>query len=349
MLACSDSWSSGYLAGMRIAITGASGFVGSSLTRTLAASDHSIRCLDRVRNPGLDDLDLEWSTVDVLDRDQVRGALDGIELVYHLAAVISVTGDPSGIVRRVNVDGVRNVAEASLEAGVGRFVHCSSVHAFDLEAVDHLTEDGPKATDPNRPAYDLSKAAGEAELHKVITHGLNAVIVNPTGIFGPRDHSQSRINTMLLAMFAGRLPALVKGGFDWVDVRDVVSGIIAAGEKGRTGENYLLSGTHQTLRQLSEIAERVSGTPRPKVELPMWMARMVTPLANVVSRRTKDPLWFTTESLHALRFDPTVSSAKAAAELGYQSRSTEQSVSDIYEWAIEAGHVDGRGEGHNLR
>ncbi len=185
------------------------------------------------------------------------------------------------------------------------------------------------------------------ELHKVIALGLNAVIVNPTGICGPQDHSQSRINTMLLAMFTGRLPALVDGGFDWVDVRDVVSGMIAAGENGRTGENYLLSGHHQTLRQLSEIAERVSGTARPKVNLPMWMARTVTPLANVVSRRTKDPLWFTTESLHALRFDPTVSSAKAAAELGYQPRSTEQSLSDIYRWAVEAGLVDRQVGKHN--
>ncbi len=334
---------------MRIAITGASGFVGSSLTRSLVAAGHGVRCLDRVRHPGLDDLDVEWSTVDILDRDQIAPALEGVELVYHLAAVISVTGDPTGIVRRVNVDGVRNVAQAALEAGVGRFVHCSSVHAFDLEAADHVTEEKPKATNPNLPAYDLSKAAGEVELHKVIARGLDAVIVNPTGIFGPGDHSLSRINTMLLAMFTGRLPALVKGGFDWVDVRDVVAGMIAAGEEGRTGENYLLSGHHQTLRQLSEIAERVSGTPRPKVELPMWMARWVTPLANVVSRRTKDPLWFTTESLHALRFDATVSSAKAAAELGYQARSTEESLSDIHEWAIEAGLVDRKVEGRNPR
>lgn len=338
-----------YLGVLLAAITGASGFVGNALTRSVVAAGHTVRCLDRVRNLGLDDLNLEWRTVDVLDRDQLATALQGVDVVYHLAAVISVTGDATGIVRRVNVDGVRNVAEASLEAGVGRFVHCSSVHAFDLEAVDHLTEEGPKATNPNRPAYDLSKAAGEVELQKVIARGLNAVIVNPTGIFGPQNHTQSRINAMLLAMFAGRLPALVKGGFDWVDLRDVVDGLIAAGEKGRTGENYLLSGHHQTLRQLSEIAERVSGTPRPKVELPMWMARIASPLANTVSRRTNDPLWFTTESLHALRFGATVSSAKAAAELDYQPRSTEESVADIYEWVTEAGLVDPQAGKHNPR
>lgn len=334
-----------YRAGVLVAITGASGFVGGVLTRSVLTAGHEVRCLDLSPNPALGDLDLDWRTVDVLDPDTLVGPLHGVEVVYHLAAVISVTGDKTGIVRRVNVDGVRNVAEASLNAGVRRLVHCSSVHAFDLEVVDHLTEDGPRVTDPKRPAYDLSKAAGETELRSVISRGLDAVIVNPTGIFGPHDHSQSRINALLLALFAGRLPALVKGGFDWVDVRDVVAGLVAAGEKGRTGENYLLSGHHRTLGQLSEIAERVSGTPRPKLELPMWMARLTAPFANVVGRRTNDPLLFTTESLHALRFGATVSSARAVTELAYQPRSTEQTVTDLYRWAIETGLVHRRTRG----
>lgn len=324
-----------------VAITGASGFVGGVLTRSVLTAGHEVRCLDLSPNPASGDRDLDWRAVDVLDPDTLVGPLQGVEVVYHLAAVISVTGDKTGIVRRVNVDGVRNVAEASLNAGVRRLVHCSSVHAFDLEVVDHLAEDGPRVTDPKRPAYDLSKAAGETELRSVISRGLDAVIVNPTGIFGPHDHSQSRINALLLAMFTGRIPAIVRGGFDWVDVRDVAAGLIAAGEKGRTGENYLLSGHHQTLRQLSEIAERVSGTPRPKLELPMWMARLTAPFATMSSRRTNDPLSFTTESLRALRFGSTVSCAKATAELGYQPRSTEQSVADLYAWAIETGLVDG--------
>lgn len=323
-----------------VAITGASGFVGGVLTRSVLTAGHEVRCLDLTSNPAMGDLDLDWATVDVLDPSTLVKPLRGVEIVYHLAAVISVTGDKTGIVRRVNVDGVRNVAEASLKAGVRKFVHCSSVHAFDLRTVDHLTEDGPKVTDPKRPAYDLSKAAGETELRQVISRGLDAVIVNPTGIFGPQDHTRSRINALLLALFEGRLPALVRGGFDWVDVRDVVAGLVAASERDRTGENYLLSGHHQTLGQLSEIAQRVSGTPRPKVELPMWVARLTAPFANIVGRRTNDPLLFTTESLHALRFGSTVSCAKATTELGYRPRSTEQSVTDLFTWAIETGLVD---------
>jgi dihydroflavonol-4-reductase len=162
-------------------------------------------------------------------------------------------------------------------------------------------------------------------------------VVNPTGVFGPDDEAQSRINTMLLAMFRGRLPALLDGGFDWVDVRDVVSGMVAAEAKGRTGENYLLAGHHLTLRELSEVAESVSGVPSPKVVLPMWLARMGSPVSNVVSRRTNNPLWYTSESLHALRFDPTVSRTKAGNELAYRPRPAEETVRDIYQWAVRQG------------
>ncbi len=322
---------------MLTAITGASGFVGSVLTRRLAAEGRQIRCLDLVRNRVLEGLDVDWMSIDVLDRASLDEGLRGVGVVYHLAAVISVTGDPTGRVRQVNVEGVRNVAEAALGAGVRRFVHCSSVHAYDLEAVDHLSEDSPRATNPALPAYDRSKAAGETALRESIGRGLDAVVVNPTGVFGPDDAAQSRINTMLLAMFQGRLPALLDGGFDWVDVRDVASGLIAAETKGRTGENYLLPGHHLSLRELSEVAHAVSGVPRPKIVLPMWIARVGSPVSNAVSRRTGNPLWYTSESLHALRFDPTVSRAKAEEELGYRPRPTDQTVRDIHRWAIRQG------------
>ena len=322
---------------MLTVVTGASGFLGGALARTLLAEGRQVRCVDLQRSPGLDGLDVEWMPVDVLNRPSLDVAFRGAGMVYHLAAVISVTGDPTGRVWATNVDGVRNVAEAALSAGVRRFVHCSSVHAYDLEAVDRVTEDSPRATAAGLPVYDRSKAAGEAALQQVIDRGLDAVIVNPTGVVGPYDFAQSRMNRVFLAMFQRRLPALIAGGFDWVDVRDVASSMVAAESEGRNGENYLLPGHHLSLRELGVVAEQVTGVPKPAVTVPMWFARMWSPLADVVSRRSGNPLWYTSESLHALRFNPAVSGAKAEARLGHRPRPIDETVKDIHRWVVDQG------------
>lgn len=322
---------------MLTVVTGASGFLGSALVRTLLAEGRQVRCVDLQRGPGLENLDVDWISADVLDRSSLDAAFRGAGIIYHLAAVISVAGDPTGRVWATNVAGVRNTAEAALSASVERLVHCSSVHAYDLEAVEQVTEDSPRATAPALPVYDRSKAAGEAALQEVIDRGLDAVILNPTGVIGPYDFAQSRMNSVFMAMFQRRLPALIDGGFDWVDVRDVTSSMVAAESKARRGENYLLPGHHLSLRELGVVAERVTGLPKPTFTVPMWFARMWSPLADVAGRRSGNPLWYTSESLHALRFNPAVSGAKAEAELGHRPRPIDETVADIHQWAVDRG------------
>ena len=314
-------------------VTGASGFLGGVLVRELLADEHRVRAVDLAPGPGLEALDVEFVAADVLDRQSLDSALEGASTVYHLAAVISVTGDPTGRVWTTNVDGVRNTALAALGAGVGRFVHCSSIHAYDTGAVKLVTEESPHATSPHLPVYDRSKAAGEAALREVISQGLDAVICNPTAIIGPQDFAHSRMNAVLLTMFRRRLPALIEGGFDWVDVRDVGSSMIAAGLHGRTGENYLLPGHHLTVRGLADVVQRVTGVRKPAVTVPMWFARLWSPVADVAARRVDNPLWYTSESLRALRCDPVVSGAKAGRELGHHPRPIDETIADMYGWA----------------
>lgn len=323
---------------MLTVVTGASGFLGGALVRALLAEERQVRAVDLRRGPGLAGLDVEWMPADVLDISSLEASFQGAEIVFHLAAVISVTGDPTGQVWAVNVDGPRNVAEAALHAGVHRLVHCSSVHAYDLEAGEHrVTETSPRATAAGLPVYDRSKAAGEAALRQMIDGGLDAVIVNPTGVIGPYDFAPSRMGSVFLALFRRRLPALIDGGFDWVDVRDVASSMLAAETQGRRGENYLLPGHHLSLPELAAVAEQVSGVPKPTFSVPMRFARLWSPLADMVSRRSANPLWYTTESLHALRFDPAVSGAKAQAELGHRPRPFDDTVRDIHHWFTDQG------------
>ena len=209
---------------MLCVVTGAGGHVGSNLVPALLAEGRSVRVADLHEPTGLVRLGAEFVPCDVRDRAAVSSALADAETVFHLAAVISVVGSMGDLVRSVNVDGVRIVAEEAHRAGVRRFVHCSSVHAFDLfGARGHVVNEGTRrAVDPRLPAYDRSKAAGEAQLQRVVAAGLDAVIVNPTGVVGPRDEQPSRMGHFFRALAAHRLPATVAGAFDWVDVRDVV-------------------------------------------------------------------------------------------------------------------------------
>ncbi|MEA1903925.1 MAG: NAD-dependent epimerase/dehydratase family protein [Actinomycetota bacterium] len=325
---------------MTAVVTGASGFLGGAVVRHLLESGQEVRAVDIRKGPTLDGLDVDYVHGDVLDPSTLEASFSGADVVYHLVGLISITGDPHGKVRRLNVEGVRNVARAALHSGASRMVHCSSVHAYDLAAAgDGVTEHSPRSTAPGLPPYDRSKAAGEAALREVVDEGLDAVIVNPTGIIGPYDHEPSRMGHVLLALFEGRLPALLDAGFDWVDSRDVARGLAAAAQDGRHGQNYLLPGHHRTIPELARITENVSGTPAPKRMVPLGLAKTLAPLGDLIVRRTGSPLWYTRESLHALINSPEVAGEKASSQLGYEPRPIEETIEDIYEWFASNGQL----------
>lgn len=319
-------------AGGSTVVTGGSGYVGVNLVAHLVASGARVRVVDRARHPLLAGCDVEWVAADVRDAAAMRSALAGADVVYHLAAVISVAGAMGGLVADVNVRGLASVAAAARQAGVRRLVYCGSVHAFDTDAPGPITETSPKATRETLPAYDRSKAVAEEALRREIGQGLDAVLVNPTGIIGPCDPGPSRTGGMIRAMQRGSLPALVAGGFDWVDVRDVVRGLVAACERGRTGENYLLAGHRCSVQQLAEVVADVGGASPARVTLPLWFARVWSPGAGALAARWPSPLLYTPDTLHALAAFPDVDDTKARTELGHAPRPIEETVGDLLDW-----------------
>jgi len=306
--------------------------LGANVVRALIAAGETVRAVDVRRGAVLEGLDAEFVQGDVLDPATLVTAFAGAEFVLHLAARISIAGDPDGSVWQVNVDGVRHVAEAALVAGVRRLVHCSSVHAFDAAAIrGPVRESGLLATDPRLPAYDRSKAAGEGELRRIVDRGLDAVILNPTGMIGPVDPEPSRMGRVLLAMFRGRMPVTVGGAFDWLDVRDVAGALIAATDQGRTGENYLLGGHRATVTELGRLSAEVSGRKPPRLVAPLAPVKLAAMAAvRVAGPRRAGRLLLTPESLHALETDPVVDHSKAAAELGYRPRPLRETLNDLH-------------------
>ena len=323
---------------MLVAVTGAGGHLGGTLVRRLLDSGDRVRAIDLGPSPALEGLDVEFVEGDVTDPQRMREALADVDGVYHLAAVISVVGDPTGLVERVNAQGPAVVADAALDAGVARFVHCSSVHAYDLSQVEGtLDEDGPRSIAASIPAYDRSKWSGELEVYRRVEKGLDAVVVNPSGVIGPNDYSGSRMGEVFRAVRDERLPAIVDGGFDWVDVRDVAEGLRSAFNGGATGENYLLSGARYDIVALTSLAAAEAGVAPPTRVLPRWAAKAWGPVGTWIARRNENALSMTSESMHALFNGPEISSAKASTDLGYTARPIEETIADSYAWFDENG------------
>ena len=326
---------------MLAVVTGGAGHLGTDLVASLRDGGHDVRVVD-LREPATAlALGATWVRADVRDATAMRATFDGAAVVYHLAGVISVVGGLGGLVESVNVGGSRTVAEAALAAGVGRLVHCSSVHAFDLAASVGRTVDESTARCAGRrdAVYDRSKAAGEAEVRRVIERGLDAVVVNPTGVIGPRDEAPSRMGSVMLALWRRRMPALVGGGFDWVDVRDVTSAMLAAARRGRTGESYLLPGHAAAVPELAELARRCSHVDVARRVAPLWAVGLTAPAATLLARRTGNPLLPTREALRALRSFPRVDGSKAARELGHHPRPLSETITDLHEYFVATGRL----------
>ena len=239
-----------------VAVTGAAGHIGANLVRSLLAQGRRVRALVREHTAGIDGLPVELLRCDVTDVEACRRGLAGAQIVYHLAARISVGWDPPGPVEAVNFGGTRNVVEACLACGVQRLVHFSSIHAFSADPLDGVIDESrPLAQNqPRTLIYDRSKAEAERLVAAAVARGLDAVIVNPSSVIGPYDFMPSAMGEALIDLVHGRFPALVGGaGFDWVDVRDVVASALVAECRGREGQHYLLSGHWLSFVELARL------------------------------------------------------------------------------------------------
>lgn len=324
---------------MTALVTGASGHVGGVLVRTLLQRGRSVRALVHRSSAALDGLEGELELIegDVLDRECMDRACAGVGTVFHLAAVISIVGDPDGQVAAVNVRGPRNVAEAALAAGVRRMVHVSSVHAFDINSPAEQIDEQSARVAASAPAYDRSKDAGEEQVREVMARGLDAVILNPGGVLGPYDFMPSRMGTFLLQLAGRSLPGLVQGGFNWVDVRDLVASIVIAEERGRRAENYLVTGPWCSMSEVAAQAAAITGVPAPGFTVPLWLAALAAPGMTLWAKLIGSEPLYTREALHAVAACRNVSWQKAAAQLGHSPRPLHSTLLDAYRW------FDGRG------
>ena len=322
---------------MTVLVTGASGHVGANLVRELIKEKRIVRALIRKDRRGVEGLEVETVEGNILDYPSLLQAVTGSEVVFHLAASISIVGDKSGQVRLTNVEGTRNVVQACLETGVRRLVHFSSIHAYSPFPLDQTVDVNSQPADKRSPIYDQTKAESNKIVLAAVKEGLDAVIIAPTGILGPNDFKLSRMGAVLIKLYKQKLFGLVDGGYNWVDVRDVVRGALFAEKNAKSGSQYILSGEWCSIPKLAEHVQEMFGVQAPRFVAPMWLGKLAAPFAEFYSIIAKKEPHFTPEALVTLQSHCLICRKKAEEELGYRSRPLKQSIEETIQWYEKMG------------
>ncbi len=295
-----------------------------------------MRCFVRCEgDPALAGLPVEQFAGDLLDPDAVTRGVAGCDRVYHLAAYVSLRPGDKQQIFDVNVLGTKHVLDASEQAGVARVVCCSSFGAVGRNPTGGPSDESFSVNPfDTHLDYELSKAISELEVHRAVAHGLDAVIVNPSGVVGPHDYKPSALGKTIIDFARRRIPAYVRGAFEFVAVRDVVRGHLLAMEKGQTGHRYILSGEHHTLDEILLELERITGARRPRLRIP---PRVMLPIAHVSSAFMASffptaPPRFTPGTIKILNGGKRADISKARSELGFAPTSVFAAFQEQYDW-----------------
>ena len=321
-------------------VTGACGHLGNTIVRQLIQKGEHVRGLRLPsESPDLfEGLDFPLIAGDVRDADSLEPLFEGVEkdqpvVVIHTAGIICITRQTPKNAYQVNVEGTKNLIDQCLSHHVQKLVYVSSVHAIpekeDWQVIREINHFDPQAV---VGGYAKTKAEATQAVLDAVKRGLNAVVVHPSGIIGPCDYGHNHLMEMIRSYLSGKLPACVRGGYDFVDVRDVAKGCILAAEKGKTGECYILSNRHYDIPEVMRMLKSLCGKRRVPPALPMGFAKMAAPFMEWHAKAQKRTPLFTGYSLHTLRSNDKFSHEKASRDLGYSPRDLYQTLKDTVAW-----------------
>ncbi len=323
-------------------ITGATGFVGSLVARVLADCGADLRLLVRPSSPtgNIDVLKAERVIGDLREPASLKKAMSGCDCVFHVAADYRLwTRDPQSMYR-ANVDGTRAIIDAARAAGVGRVVCTSSVATMGFIPDGLANEDSPVSLTDMIGHYKRSKFMAEQVALEAGRAGNDVVVVNPTTPVGEQDIKPTPTGRIVLDFLRRKFPAYVDTGLNLVDATECARGHVAALEKGRPGERYILGGENLTLKQILGRLSAITGLPAPSIRLPYAVAFAAgacdTLFTGVLrGREPRVPL----DAVRIGRKKMFVSSAKAERELGYKVVPVDAALRRAVEWFHTHGYV----------
>jgi dihydroflavonol-4-reductase len=331
--------------GWQVLVTGSTGFIGSQLCQALIAGGHQVRAFHRANSPtkGLEGLPVEHAIGDITLPETLIKALQGVEVVFHTAAKVGTRR--AGTHQKVTIDGTHNLLQAAAQAGVRRVIHTSSVAALgvpeEIKAASKprllLNENHTWNLPPTNWRYGYAKYRAELEVQRAVARGLDVVIVNPAVVIGAGDINQISGN-VIIQIARGRLPITIGGGLNVVHIQDVVDGHLAALERGRTAERYILGGENlphtEFLRQIAQIA----GTRAPSLSLPGRLVRSLSLPVSLVDRLLNLPV--SGEALRRAGYYFYYDTRKAHQELNLPSpRPVHQAIETALQWYRDQGMV----------
>lgn len=319
-------------------VTGGTGFVGNNVVKALDAKGENIIVLARSEEKAkkvFKESSAKFFYGDVRKKSDLEQLFDNKSeceyIVIHTASVVYLGGKRKRHKEMfdININGVKNVLEVCKEHNA-RLVYVSSVHAITEQPkrglITEIENFVPKTVVGK---YAKSKAAASALVMDAIKNdGLDAVLVHPSGITGPNDYSNTHLAQMVEDYYNGRIPAAVKGGYDFVDVRDVADGIVAAAKKGKKGNCYLLTNKYYSVREMLGILYDLGAGKKIKLTMPMFLARFSLPILSLHAKLSKKRPLYSSYSLYTLRSNSNFSHEKAAKELDFKPRSLKESLDD---------------------
>jgi dihydroflavonol-4-reductase len=320
-----------------ILVTGATGFLGYHVAKRLNERGIRPRVLERrdSKVEVLDRLDVVRSAGHLEDEAAVQSACNGVDTVLHLAFKVSVGGGPAEVenMQRVNVLGTRALLRIASAAGVQRAVVTGSALAIGVNRLPAPLDESASWSEYGlQLPYAVMRREVELEAIALATPRFAVLTVCPSFTFGPDDPSGAPANTLLAKLMAGKVPAKLAVGFGCLDVRDFANGIVLAGERGRSGERYLLSGENITTDRLVEEVASITGVPPPRFTAPAFLVRTLVRGLELFSTLTGKPPAVTTDVLQIIGRYAWYDTSKARRELGWTPRPLRETLADTIGW-----------------
>lgn len=329
-------------------LTGAAGFLGSNICRQLIERGDHVRAFILKGDPAIryvpEQAELfEGNLCSAEDVDRFLDVPDGTRTIcIHCASMVTVNPDFNQKLIDVNVGGTENIIQACLSHKSNeKLLYISSTGAIpETQKGTRIKEVRQFDQDSVVGWYSKSKAiATQKVLDSVRMKGLNACVVHPTGIMGPNDYAVGTTTGAIIQICNGELPVGMAGSFNLVDVRDLAAGCIAAADRGRTGECYILGNEEITFKEMCRILQKDLGCKGPRIFLPMGLARLIAgQMEKKAKKEGKQPI-MTTFAVYNLERNNAFDYSKAQNELGYHTRPCAETLHDEARWLMEEGKI----------
>jgi dihydroflavonol-4-reductase len=331
---------------MNVLVTGSTGFIGAQLCRALVERGHYVRAFHRPTSnlTLLEGLPVEHVLGDLAQAETLQSACQGVEAVFHTAALLGGRVQP-GRMYTVIVEGTRAVAQAALQAGVGRLVYTSSVASLGVPEADPTSDIPFPLLDESHSwnfrlddwPYGYAKYLAELEIQKAVVHGLDAVIVNPGYVIGAGDIYR-QVSSIVVQVARRRVPVLTEGGLNVVHIADVVDGHLAALELGRRGERYILGGQNMSHQTLIQKIAAAAGVHSPVTVLPADLVRSLAGIYTLLQAFVDLPVSASDMHLAGYHFYYDTHKARTGLQLP-APRSVDDAIQEAFAWFARMGAV----------